>query len=162
MKRTVFIALIFNALAASLFAQPNAERREERIQAFRVAVFTEVLNLTSKEAEAFWPVYNEYTANKEKLNDQFKPGKPLDNMSDAEVEDQIKRHFERQTKELDLEKELVARLRSILPVRKIAKIPVAERRFREAIFQKMKEMRKAKKMMRRGPGGAPDSEDDGN
>lgn len=141
MKRILLIALIFNVFCAALSAQPDPERREERIKAFRIAIFTEVLSLTSKEAEAFWPVYNEYTENKEKLAQQFKPTKPLDNMSDAEVEEQIKRHFERQARELDLEKELYQKLRSVLPARKIAKLPAAEREFRESLLKKLKELR---------------------
>lgn len=141
MKRILLIALIFNVFGTALSAQPDPERREERIKAFRIAIFTEVLSLTSKEAEAFWPVYNEYTENKEKLAQQFKPVKPLDNMSDAEVEEQIKRHFERQARELDLEKELYQKLRSVLPARKIAKLPAAEREFRESLLKKLKELR---------------------
>lgn len=141
MKRILLIALIFNVFGTMLSAQPDPERREERIKAFRIAIFTEVLSLTSKEAEAFWPVYNEYAENKEKLAQQYKPTKPLDNMNDAEVEEQIKRHFERQTRELDLEKDLYQKLRSVLPTRKIAKLPVAEREFRESLLKKIKELR---------------------
>lgn len=150
MKRIVIIALIINAFAAAAMAQPDPERREERIRAFRAAVFTEELSLTSKEAETFWPVYNEYLDKREKVQEQYRAEKPLDNMNDAEVEDQIKRHFEQQQRELDLEKDLYQKLRSVLPARKIAKLPRAERRFREALVSKLKEMKE-----RRNGGGNP-------
>jgi demethoxyubiquinone hydroxylase (CLK1/Coq7/Cat5 family) len=65
-------------------------------------------------------------------------------MNDAEVEEQIKKHFERQTKELDLERELYQKLRNILPARKIAKLPMAERLFRESLVRKVKEMKDKK------------------
>ena len=33
---------------------------EEKIKALKIAFITEELNLTSNEAEKFWPVYNKY------------------------------------------------------------------------------------------------------
>ena len=60
-------------------------------------------------------------------------------MSDAELETQLVRHFERQQKELDLEKDMVAKLRKVMPLKKVVKVPNAERDFREAIFKKMQE-----------------------
>ena len=32
----------------------------ERVQALKVAFITKALNLTSAEAEKFWPIYNEF------------------------------------------------------------------------------------------------------
>lgn len=159
MKKIVVIALIINAFATIAAAQPDPERREERIRAFRAAIFTEELSLTSKEAEAFWPVYYEFLDNREKTQQQYRSDKPLDNMNDAEVEDQIKRHFEQQQRELDLERDLYQKLRSVLPARKIAKLPHAERRFREALVSKLKELKERRgggnpnKPWRQGQGG---------
>jgi hypothetical protein len=150
MKRILIFALFIGLFSGSLCAQHNNERRDEKIKAFRIAIFTEKLNLTSKEAESFWPVYNEFLTNREALNEQMKPGKQLDSMSDAEVEEQIKKHFERQTKELDLERELYQKLRNILPARKIAKLPLAERQFRESLIQKVKEKREKKEQRQSG------------
>jgi hypothetical protein len=134
--------LCFLGLHAVALAQPgNPEARIERIQSYRIAVFTEVLRLTPEEAQGFWPVYNEYTDKREALQDQYKPAKQLDAMSDAELEDQIKRHFEKQQKDLDLEKTLYQELRKILPLRKIARLPNAERQFRESLLKKMQEVR---------------------
>ncbi len=117
------------------------KEREERLQAYRIAKFTEVLQLTTEEAQGFWPIYNEYLDNREKVHKQFKTNKQMDLQSDAEVEENIKRHFEFKQRELDLEKDLYQKLRKVLPVRKIAKIPVADREFREQILIKLKEAR---------------------
>ena len=148
MKKHIFItfALILGMITMS-FAQP--ERREERIKAYRVAVFTEKLNLSPEEAQSFWPIYNEYTDKRDALIDQFKPGKPVSDMSEAEMETQLARYFERQQKEIDLEKEMVVKMRKFLPLKKVVRIPQAERDFREAIFKKMQE-RKQEIKERRG------------
>lgn len=135
------LAVSLILFSAPLWAQPDPDRRDERVRAFRVAIFTEVLRLTAEEAQGFWPVYNEYVDNRDKAHDELRPKKQLDAMNDNEVEEQIKRHFEMRQRELDLEKELFQKLRKVLPVRKIAKIPLAEREFRERLVAKLQEAR---------------------
>jgi hypothetical protein len=76
-------------------------------------------------------------------------------MSDAEVEEQLKRHFELKQREIDLEREAYQKLRKVLPLRKIAKIPMAEREFRESLVKKLQEVRERKleRQQNRLPGG---------
>jgi len=142
------LSFLIIGVCATLSAQPNAERRNERVQALRIAIFTEVLQLTPEEAQGFWPIYNEYLDKREALVQQYRPAKQLDAMSDAEVEEQIKRHFEQQQRELDLEKEVFQKLRKVLPLRKIAKIPQAEREFRESLLKKLQEAREQRRQNR--------------
>lgn len=154
MKRYFFLFLLTGGFCATLAAQTEENARNQRVQAIRIAIFSEVLQLTPGEAEGFWPVYNEYLDRREALVQQFRPLKQLDAMSDAEVEEQIRRHFERQQRELDLEKELVQKLRKILPLRKIARLPQAERQFRESLLKRLQEAREQRRMNRGlGPGG---------
>jgi hypothetical protein len=150
MKHLFFIALIISAFGARLEAQIDPEQREERVKAYRVAMFTETLRLTSDEAQGFWPVYNDYLDKREQVQQQLKPTKQLDAMSDNEVEDQIRRHFDLKQRELDLEKELYQNLRKVLPLRKIAKLPAAEREFRESLVKKLQELRQQRKQERSG------------
>jgi len=138
MRYLTFTAALL-LLGVALSAQPDPDRRDERIRSYRVAIFTEVLRLTSEEAQSFWPIYNEYMDNRDRAMDDLRPKKQLDVMNDAEVEDQIKRHFEMRQRELDLEKDLYQKMRKVLPARKIARIPNAEREFRERLLTKMQE-----------------------
>ena len=126
-------------LGVTLSAQPDPDRRDERIRSYRVAIFTEVLRLSSEEAQGFWPIYNEYMDNRDRAVDDLRPKKQLDTMNDNEVEDQIKRHFEIRQRELDLEKDLYQKVRKVLPARKVARIPNAEREFRERLLTKVQE-----------------------
>lgn len=137
---------------APLSAQRNQEEKGDKIKAYRVAVFTETLNLSSEEAQGFWPIYNEYLDKRESLQKELKMTRQIDGMNDNEVEDYVKKYFELRSKELDLEKDLTQRLRKVLPLRKIAKIPVAEREFREALVKRLQEAR-LKRMERRANGG---------
>jgi hypothetical protein len=156
MKHILFTAIATFGLAATLMAQPGGpgpEQREERIHAYRIAIFTEILQLTPEEAQGFWPVYNAFLDRREHLNQQYRPAKQFEAMSDNEVEDQIKRYFERQQKDTDLEKQLFQDLRKVLPVRKIARLPHAEREFRESLLKKMQEARERRENMPHRPGG---------
>lgn len=143
MKRIFFIVLIFNAFCANIQAQDGAIA--ERIKALRAEVYTRVLNLTSEEAEKFWPIFNEYTTNRENLQKQLKSEADLDGMTDEEVEEYVKKYFEIRQKEFDLEKELVQKLRKVLPIRKIAKLPQAEREFRESLLKRLQEFREKRR-----------------
>lgn len=141
MKYAFLIFTLFLSGAALRAQEFDPDKRDERLKAYRVAIFTEVLRLTSEEAQGFWPVYNEYQEKRDKLQDDLRPKKQLDAMSDNEVEDQVKRHFELRQRELDLEKDLYQNLRKVLPLRKIAKLPAAEREFRERLLIKLQEAR---------------------
>ena len=147
MKRLTVIAGII-LCAASLWAQPDPDQRDERLKAYRIAIFTEVLNLSADEAQAFWPIYNDYQDKRDRMQDELKPKSKMDLMSDAEVEDMIKRHFEMRQRDLDLERDLYQKLQKVLPLRKIAKIPNAEREFRERLLIKLQEARAAKRQDR--------------
>jgi hypothetical protein len=143
MKRFFFIVLIFNTFFAS--AQPQDGAIAERVKALRAEVYTRVLNLTSEEAEKFWPIFNEYSTSRENLQKQLKSEADLDGMTDEEVEEYVKKHFEIRQKELDLEKDLVQKLRKVLPIRKIAKLPQAEREFRESLLKRLQELREKRR-----------------
>src|SRR5665647_2408453 len=51
----------------------NAPQRQ-RIDAQKVAFFTDQLQLTPDEARIFWPIYNQYNTQKEELNQDFMRG----------------------------------------------------------------------------------------
>jgi len=152
MKKLLLFALIFNASIGVAIAQIDTDRRDERLAQYRAEVFTRVLKLTSEEAQGFWPLYNEFLDKREQLQQSYNPIKQEDQMSDSEVEEHIKRYFERKQRDLDLEKDLNQKLRKVLPVRKIAKIPMAEREFREALIKKLQENRQ-KRIQERRQGG---------
>lgn len=150
---TALVAIAFGTIAQ---AQPDPEKREARLAAFRAEVFTRVLNLTPEEAQGFWPLYNEFADKREQAQQELRPAKQLDQMSDPEVEDQIKRHFEMKQRELDLERDFYQKVRKVLALRKIAKLPMAEREFRESLVKKLQEARERKldrQMGRPGGGG---------
>lgn len=54
-----FFSFFFTSMLAAQPTQPDP-KNEEKIQALEVAFISRKLNLTTEEAQKFWPVYNEY------------------------------------------------------------------------------------------------------
>ena len=44
----------------SLYGHAQYDKGKEKIRAYKVAFLTEKLNLSAKEAQKFWPLYNEF------------------------------------------------------------------------------------------------------
>lgn len=141
MKKILMLTLALLTCSAVTRAQVDPDKRDNRIAVFRAEVYSRVLRFTPEEAQGFWPVYNEYLDKRDQLQQDLKPAKQEDQMSDSEVEAQIQQYFERKQREFDLEKDLYQKLRKVLPIRKIAKIQMAEREFREALIKKLQDNR---------------------
>jgi hypothetical protein len=58
MKKKLFLYIFAIVVSVTAIAQPP--RNLERIEALKVAFFTQQLRLTAEEAQKFWPVYNSY------------------------------------------------------------------------------------------------------
>ena len=73
MKRyLLFISFLILGLNAAIAQRPGPggtprDDRREEIENFRIAFFTREIGLTSKEAEKFWPIYNEMQGEIQKL-----------------------------------------------------------------------------------------------
>lgn len=62
MKQAVLILVLFLGSFSFVKAQEQHEQRAEKIQALKIAFITQKLELTTEEAQRFWPVYNRYEA----------------------------------------------------------------------------------------------------
>src|SRR6187402_2660825 len=76
--------ILFLFLSFSFYAQNDKNNdTKEQIRAMKVAFFTTELDLTSSEAEKFWPIYNVYDDKQfelrhQKMKGYFKKIKSLD------------------------------------------------------------------------------------
>jgi hypothetical protein len=62
MKRFILIIALFFGSFSVANAQDGRGERMEKIQALKIAFITQKLELTTDEAQKFWPVYNRYEA----------------------------------------------------------------------------------------------------
>lgn len=135
---TLFIAFIMTA--ASTFAQ----NKRENIQTMKIAFITEKLDLTPQEAQQFWPLYNQYSdkmkdLRKKRRQDNREARSNFDELSDKEVEQLVNNDLTIRQKELDLQKEYNEKFKSVLPIKKIAKLYAAEEQFKVVLINKLKD-----------------------
>lgn len=135
------MALFFAVTAVS--AQGNQERLE-RVEAMKVAFMTDKLALTPGEAQKFWPVYNQYEAERRSLRQEYRIGpgpqraQPAD-LTEAEADELINRELEFRQKELELTRRYTEEFRKVLPLSKVAALPQVEDQFRKMIIDKIRE-----------------------
>src|SRR5690606_1178834 len=87
-KIKIIAPLLF--LVATLSLSSQEKQDWEKIKSLKVAFITEKLELTPKEAQSFWPIYNEHQSKKEGFFriERFEIGaeiKNLDALSDAQA-----------------------------------------------------------------------------
>ena len=137
------LPISFSALAQHKGDKKEAmKHRKEKVKAMKVSYITEKLALTTKEAEKFWPVYNEHEENLHKVRKTMRGDldkkKTIEEMTDEEVTKIINNSIAIKEKELDLYKKYIADLKQILPVKKIAKLHRAEKSFKKELLKKKK------------------------
>ncbi len=127
------------------YAQPKEKGKpnKDKVKAMKVAYITEKLNLSSEEAQKFWPIYNEFDDEMEAIHKQIrqmhKKDDAIDDMTDAEVEKMINSHTELRQNEFDVEKKYHEKFKQVLSIKKIAKLYKADHDFKRDLLQKLKD-----------------------
>jgi hypothetical protein len=141
MRKTLLITFIFTLSLFTAFAQHRGKK--ERIRAFKTAFITEKLDLSPKEAEKFWPVYNQYTKNiynlkvvelrKEQIKIREKGG--IDALSDQEARKYLQILVKNEKQLTDVKLKLFSDLKKILPPKKILLLYQAEHDFNRKLLE---------------------------
>lgn len=130
----------------SQWLQLQAEKESLMRQEFRtrrIALFTEIIGLTSDEAQRFWPVYNDYTAKKDEilLNRRFLVEKirdPYLQHSPKEAESYATEYVNSSKLESDLTQDYFKRFKSILPPNKLLLLYRAEEEFKISMLRTLR------------------------
>ena len=140
-----FYAIIFSlflvSLSSNLQAQGNAEKKEQ-IAALRVAFITKELSLSTSEAQAFWPLYNELQDKLDAIRRTRKKENKkinIDALSDTEAEQFIDNEADFKVNEAALQKHYYNQFKKVLPVKKVALLLRAEDNFKRELLRKLKE-----------------------
>jgi TolA-binding protein len=143
-KNRFFLSLLI-FLPMAMFAQDRQDRKD-RIETMHIAYLSQRLNLTSDEAEKFWPIYNQYKTDKDALRKQrqddlqaVKKAGGIDNMNDADVQKLIANETDFETHELDMRKQYVVKFQQAVPIRKVAKFFIAEDEFKRYLLNQLKQ-----------------------
>lgn len=120
------------------------DKLKDKFKAQKVAYITSELELSESESQKFWPIYNSYQSEIEQLKADIDI-KPSRDMSDKEAEDMMYALLENRSKEIDVQKKYIQKMKTAISARKIAMLFKAERQFKEKVVSNMKERRMNKK-----------------
>ncbi|MFW5753843.1 MAG: hypothetical protein ACOCV9_03485 [Marinilabiliaceae bacterium] len=129
------------------FSQEKKDDEKDRIEQLKsqkVAFITKHLDLSTSEAQEFWPVYNEFSDKMDELRNKTKKNiinlhKTLDSLSEAEKEAAIDKHIEYELREAKLEKEYHEHFKEILSIDKVIKLYEAEHEFKKKMLKLLRE-----------------------
>ena len=88
MKQFLLIAFLGLGLSLNGFSQDGGDQEKgggQRLEALKIAYLTKKLDLTTEEAQRFWPVYNKYTDEIHGIRREQKDK----NLTELEAEDKI-------------------------------------------------------------------------
>jgi len=142
MKRRIILLIIILILSPLLIKGQNPN--QERLNAYKIAFFTKRLNLTPKEAEKFWPVYNEFQDKKiqiqqERIQLNRKFNQEAATMSDEQLTAAGDKLMELVVMESELSVALHQQLKGILPPAKILRLYQAENQYRQQLLNELQQ-----------------------
>lgn len=148
-KRLIPILILL--VSFSGFAQRGGEI-QEKIKAQKIAFITDKLELTSEEAQQFWPIYNEFEAKVEKIkSEDLRPLKRemrQGDVSDKRAGEILEKLLEAETEMHNAKLELVEDLKTVISAKKIIMLKVAEDQFNQKLLDRLKEFRERRQNRR--------------
>jgi len=141
---SILITLLFISTA---FAQ---HPKRKKIKALKTAHITNELNLTSSEAEKFWPIYNASEDKHHQLRNESrqlrrKLKEDFDGISESEAKIILQKSIDLQDRMHKEQNKLTSDLIQFLPAKKIILLKKAEEDFTRKLIKKFKEHRSSGK-----------------
>jgi Spy/CpxP family protein refolding chaperone len=141
------LPILFLFLSFNFYAQnENFKDKKEQIRAMKVAFFTTELDLTSSEAEKFWPLYNtfddkQFELRHQKMKSYFKrmQGDNLDKISEKDATALLDQIQDNEDDLYSLRKKFMQNLKEVLPPIKILKLKKAEENFNRKLLQQYRD-----------------------
>lgn len=141
------IALIFSlGITLNSVAQTKEPTRKDKIEQLKIAYITKELNLSTEEAQQFWPAYNEMneaiiSERKSRRKLSYALNSNLDNLSEKEIKLKSQKIMESETKEVELKKAHFEKIAAIIGYKKAVHLLKVEQDFKKELLQKIRDHR---------------------
>lgn len=148
MKTKFILPIILLFISSVSFSQDFKEKRE-KVKALKVAYITEQLELTTEEAQKFWPLYNAFDDKQAELRhekmrsilDRFKPGN-VEKLSEKDASNSLAQMEKIEEDLFNLKKKFIKDLQGVISAKKIIKLKKAEEDFNRELLKQMREKRR--------------------
>jgi len=143
MKKIAFITVLLLSLS-SVYAQ-----KFEKVKALKTAFITDRLDLSSSEAEKFWPIYNQYEKELHQFQvidrltilNQISESGGIKNMTEKDASILMQKVLDLNDKIHNAEKNKYIALKKVISSQKILMLIKTEEGFKKELFKLLQEQR---------------------
>jgi hypothetical protein len=137
MKKSYILTLLVLLMVSSIAFAQRPAIDQEKLQAARIAFITTRIDLKPEQAEKFWPIFNQYNDDREKIMRQISDlGKGSETVSEDEAKSRIQKRFQYQTELLEKEKSFVNDASKVLSSKQILMLNNIARDFNRQLYQR--------------------------
>jgi hypothetical protein len=153
MKRLFFSMIVLVLAGAAVlngqgqgYGQGAAQGDGDKLTAYKIAFFTRNLDLTTAEAEKFWPLYNDYSARKSKLmTDRLSTmryaAQNENNMTESEISAAAEKLTQSFADEVSLVVSFNEGLKKVLPPKKVIRLYQVENQYKQQLLRELNQRR---------------------
>jgi len=136
LKNILIVALLF---CTTIFYGQRKENHE-KIKSLKVAFITEKLDLSSKEAQVFWPVYNDYQEKREALRQKERTEikgeiKEANDLSEKDAKKLLEKYISFEEEEEALDKAFLEKVSKVISAKKTLLLLRAEGEFKRELIK---------------------------
>jgi hypothetical protein len=144
MEKTIKFGILVLLLFAQFSLIAQKVKIKDRIEPLKIAYITQKLGLTSEEAQKFWPVYNKFnddlqklrSSTKDKLADELSE---LASMSETDAEKTLNEMLNYKISEAEMIKKYASEFKKVLPIKKVVMLYKAENDFKRELLKKLRD-----------------------
>jgi len=119
-----------------------SQNKGEKIKALKISYITNQLDLSSAEAERFWPIYNETFKKSQQLRRSIKKNELLkiknNELTEKEAKQLLERLMHLEIEKTKLKNALYENLEPVISAKKIIQLYRVERSFNRKLLQQLK------------------------
>ena len=122
-------------------AQPG--ERMEKLESAKIAFLSQKMDLNPKEAEKFWPVYNQFRNEVQELAKQRMADRKAGDAVSAD--NRLDAQLENETQMLEVKKKYTREFGRVIPAEKVVRLFEAEKEFRQELVKRLQERKKGQR-----------------
>ena len=145
MKNSLLLYIVFFLSVTSLMSAQD----DDKITKMKISFFTDQLDLSTKEAQQFWPVYNHHNDKYDSLKENKWRGivkrlKKVDELSEAEASKLLTDYREYKRLRYEYREDFIKELKDVITDKKIMQLKHAEYEFDKKLLDRYRSSDKKK------------------
>lgn len=141
-NKNILIVLFLLFSTTLMFGQRRPDK--EKIKSLKVAYITERLNLTSSEAQTFWPIYNAHEEQMESFRNQERSQiygklKDMESLSDKEIETLLRELITLENQKHAANQQFLKDIQKVISAKKTFLLLKTENGFKRRLLQQYRQ-----------------------